>query len=189
MSKLNYKLLITYVISACLIIFYFFVLYLGMHPRVSKEYTMFYIDHTLKVKAKEGSLLVKPGERLYLDGKEDNETTFTGIGQGWGWEYTGKGVENTGFCYTTQKENFLFFEGVTRENHSLRIHTAKDNSIKAEVEIFVNGVSAGVYETEPESEVTVTILAENILEDGSLEVKVCPMQEDTSIYVDSLIFD
>lgn len=188
MNKINYKLIIAYVISVVLIAVYFLVLYLGMHPKVSKEYAMFYINHDLKIKAPEGSLRVKPGKRLFLDGKEMSETTFTGIGQGWSWEYTETGVENAGFCYTTEAENYLYFDEVSKDSHRISLHISEMTDMPVETTIFVNEIENGVYELQGDSDVVVEVPAESVT-DGCLVLKLCPQETEKPVYVDYLQFD
>ena len=191
-------LIISYVISALLLAYYLYVLFLGVHPKVTKEFRMFYIDHELKYRVPEGALAVKPGVTLCLDGREDSETTFYGVGQGFAFEYTGHAMENTGYCYTTGEHNLLYFDETGSGAHTLKLHV-KDVSLSGEVssaqkaDIFVNGVFAGRYDFVSGNTVLVDITPEaagnKLRADGTdLVVDIMPETEG-AIQIDSLVFD
>ena len=155
-------------ISAGLLGFYVYTLTLGAHPKVSYEYRGFYLDHTLKYKPREGSLAVRPGVKLYLNGVDDSDDTFYGVGRGWAWEYSGHAMENTGYCYTDDIDNYLYFTDVDLSRpHSLRLHVNNDCSITARA-------YAG----------DVLIADDLVLEQGELMLDIPPM-EDPSVTGDS----
>ncbi len=191
-DKKNLRILIpSYVIAAVLLAYYLYVLCLGMHPQVTKEYRMFYIDHALKYRVREGALNVKPSVKLYLDGKDDSDTTFYGVGQGFAFEYTGHAMENTGCCYTTAGHNYLYFDGVGEGRHTLRLHVKETSCPGAE--IYVNGIGAGSFDLASGSEVMVDIIPEMTADpkgedEVDVVVDIVPAS-DEPISIDHLTFD
>ena len=140
-------LVMAYVIAIILAVFYLWVLYLSAHPNVSEEYRAFYMDHTLRYKVSAADLLVHPGEKLFLDGKKDSDTTFYGVGKGWLWEYKGRGMENTGYCYTGDKNNLLCFKTSGEETvKKIKLHIL--NSETDSMEIELDGTNIGSYKIE-----------------------------------------
>ena len=184
-------LIISYVVSALLLAYYLYVLFLGVHPKVTKEFRMFYIDHELKYRVPEGALAVKPGVTLCLDGRDDSETTFYGVGQGFAFEYTGHAMENTGYCYTASEHNYLYFDEVEPGAHTLTLHVMDTDCQKAE--IFVNGVFSGRYDPVKDGSMMVNITSEMTADEkgedrADLVVDVMPEGAGT-IQIDSLVFD
>ncbi len=184
-------LVISYIVSALLLAYYLYVLSLGLHPKVTKEFRMFYIDHELKYRVPEGALAVKPGVTLCLDGREDSETTFYGVGQGFAFEYTGHAMENTGYCYTSGEHNYLYFDEVAPGEHTLTLHVKEADC--QSTGIFVNGIFAGSYDPVDDGNILVDITQEMTgdihREDrADLVVDIVPEGEG-SIQIDSLVFD
>lgn len=62
------KNIIIYAICAGLIGCFCFVLYLGSHPVVSREYSMYYMEHTLSDWPGVGNFTYTPGTKLYTAG-------------------------------------------------------------------------------------------------------------------------
>ena len=183
-------LIAAYAVSALLLVYYLYVLFLGSHPQVTKEYRMFYIDHELKYRVPEGALKVRPGVTLYLDGKEDSDNTFYGLGQGFAFEYTGHAMENTGYCYTTAEHNYLYFDEVEKGAHTLRLRLKDQDPSRGE--IYVNGIRAGGLDNVVNNEIVVDIIPEMIEEKGDdkadLVVDIIP-NEGNVVRLESLTFD
>lgn len=191
MRKEKSRLIIAYSISAILLALYLYVLWLDVHPQVSKEYRLFYLENTSKIMSTKGSLAVKPGVNLYLNGKEDSDEVFTGIGQGWYWNYTGKGVENDGYCYTGEINNYLIFdfnESIKNGSDGAKLSLHITKSTIAAAEVSANGESLGMYDLKAGEE-TVIDIPSDIIAQGDVIVDLQLSNDDEIIAIDYLRVD
>ncbi len=191
MNRSKISLLIAYVIAIILAGTYLYVLYLSAHPVVSDEYRAFYMDHTLRYMVEENDLVVSGGQTRFLDGKEDSDSTFYGIGKGWLWDYTGHKMENTGYCYTGDENNYLYF--MTKDASDVRkikLHIVKTDVDS--IEIDVNDKNSASYEIEADGTVEVEIREGSGVkrEDGKTEFWVdIKTDRGRTVAVDSIKFE
>lgn len=186
MKNRKVKLIIAYLCSAGLLAGYLYVLWLGLHPDVGREYRLYYLDGITKVMSPKGALTVRPGERRYLNGKENDVQTFAGIGRGWYWNYTGKGVENDGYCYTGEADNYLLFdfdEECTERENGIKINLHITKSSAKTVDVYADDATIGTYALNEDESLEVE-LPKEIVGHGEVIMNLHLANPEESIAVD-----
>ena len=154
-SVLRMKNKALYLVTAALVVFYVFVLYLGMFPKVSEEYRMYYLSHELKDWPGYNNLNYKFGKLEYCtenrlkNGKYAFFSVCNRRGEGW------KDNNRYDGTWNDDTSSVLYYRFLEEEDNAyLNIHVrdfrinskeAEQGKSKHEVRVIYNGEVIGTF--------------------------------------------
>ena len=157
-GKILMKKVICYGLSLMLLTFYLFLLLSGIHPKVSLEYRMYYVDRTLANWPGNGGLQYEPGEPLSFCMISKDPYRIRRRGKGWG------RLMPDG-CRWSQERADVYFTGMEQREYTLE---ASLTGLAGDVLAVANQKELGSLQINEDGAYTVRIPADCIGDDGWL---------------------
>lgn len=142
----NYKSFCLYLFCLLLCLWYMTVLYWSRHPRVSAEYSLYYLDKKLVDWPGNGGLKYQPGDTLYFGSENNNMIKVKHRGLGWEIKKEDWGSRTSG----NSAHLYLTFMDEPEEDFKMIINAASycpDSILK--VDVVVNGLKVDTLSVEP----------------------------------------
>ncbi len=158
-NKVNWSLIVTYIIALSLIVSYVFILNHGLKPKEAcLEYKKYYVDNVLEDWPGYGGLDYEIGDiRYFASNHEEHLMNTRGIG--WGQ------LESQG-CWTVGDESYFYENIVNADENADYVMELEIYQLLAEdVHVLINGTEIGEINSDDQKTVTFDI-PENLIKNG-----------------------